>query len=102
MVDSDATSDLAKVILRYFLQNPEAADTLEGIAHWRLLETRVRESLVEVADSLDLLISLGYLSRVSQMGSNPIFRLNRDMAGDIGRFLAQTTITGNSASEPER
>jgi hypothetical protein len=34
---------VTKQIVSYFLRNPNAADTLEGIARWRLLEERIHQ-----------------------------------------------------------
>ena len=40
---------IAKEILSYFLRNPQAADNLEGVARWRLLEQTVHRSVEETA-----------------------------------------------------
>jgi hypothetical protein len=79
--------DIAGEILAYFLRNPDAADSLTGIARWRLLEERVRLS-VEVTDAaLKLLIEQGYLRRVPVEGAESIFVLNKDRRGDAELFL---------------
>lgn len=39
-------SKLALEILQYYLRHPEAADTLEGVARWRLLEQRIHHTVV--------------------------------------------------------
>lgn len=57
--DSNATSDLAAVILRYISSRPDACDTLEGVSEWWLARQRYEDSYAGVATALDLLIDRG-------------------------------------------
>ena len=54
---------LTREILNYFLRSPHAADNLEGIARWRLLEERIQRTVEETKESLDWLLEEGYLVR---------------------------------------
>jgi hypothetical protein len=66
-------------VLTYFLRNPQAADTLEGVARWRLLEEDVHRSVREVGDAIAWLIEHDFLrqeSREDGSRAEPLFRLN--------------------------
>ena len=66
----------ARDILTYFVRNPAAADSLEGIARWRLLEQAIHRSLVETEDALDWLVEQGFLDEVRGSHRSALFRLN--------------------------
>jgi hypothetical protein len=51
----------AKEVLSYFLRNPQAADTLEGVARWRLLDEPVHRSVEEINQALEWLVAQGFL-----------------------------------------
>lgn len=87
--DSDCDNEIAADILRYFLRNPQAADDLEGVARWRLLDERIRLSIKEVSRALNWLVSEGFLVREEPRSSNAVFRLNTDRRADIERFMEE-------------
>jgi len=80
----------AKEILDYFVRNPEAADTLEGVARWRLMEERVHRNVEEVNQVLGWLVAEGFLLREFAKGADPIFSLNRARAAEAKGFLVDT------------
>jgi hypothetical protein len=47
---------VAREILAYFISNPNANDTVEGIVEWRLLEQRIRHSVAEAEATLTELV----------------------------------------------
>ena len=67
-----------KDILQYFLRCPGAADTIEGLVRWRLLEETIHRSVEEVNQALSWLVDEGFLLQESAVGSDPIFRLNAE------------------------
>jgi hypothetical protein len=69
-------NEVVKRILRYFVRNPNAADSLEGIARWRLLEEQIHHSLQETEIALTWLVEQGFLDEVKALGPAPVFRLN--------------------------
>lgn len=83
-------------ILHYFRNNPEATDTLEGIARWRLLEEQIQRSLQETQQALEWLVAKGFLLEESRVSSGKLYRLNLDRAADISSFLAQTDLDDSS------
>jgi hypothetical protein len=76
MSSAHGYEEIAKQILRYFLRNPQAADNLEGVARWRLLEENVHQTIVETRSALEQLVTEGYLQVVSVPGSELIYVLN--------------------------
>ncbi|MEO8427758.1 MAG: hypothetical protein ABI651_11675 [Verrucomicrobiota bacterium] len=44
-------------ILGYFISNPNANDTVEGLVEWRLLEQRIRHSIAEAESALTELVA---------------------------------------------
>jgi len=74
-------------ILDYFLRHPLAADTLEGVARWRLLEESVYRCVEEIREALGWLVARGFLLQDRGASLRPLFRLNRERAPDAARIL---------------
>ena len=72
--DSNATSDLAAVILRYVSSRPNACDTLEGVRDWWLARQRYEDSSRSVAAALRLLIERGQAEAVPAADGHVIYR----------------------------
>jgi len=63
-------------ILRYFLRHPEAADSIYGIARWRLLEEAVHRSVESTATALRWLVDQQFLLERRSVARDPLFYLN--------------------------
>lgn len=72
--DSNATSDLAAVILRYISSRPNACDTLEGVTDWWLARQRYEDSYTGVAAALKLLIERGQAEAIPAADGHVIYR----------------------------
>jgi hypothetical protein len=79
---------IASEILNYFLRNPHAVDSLEGVARWRLMEDLVRRKLDETEAALRWLVEEGYLTTSVSPGSTAMFRLNPERVEQARQFLA--------------
>lgn len=88
---SSTHEEVAKQILRYFLRNPQSADSLEGVARWRLLEERIHHTLVETQSALEQLVAEGYLRVVSVSGSENIYTLNTTKRKEAEEFVGTVT-----------
>ena len=86
--DAGPELEIVKQILNYFLRNSKAADTLEGIARWRLLEEQVHRSFQQTESALAWLVEQGFLEEVETVGSSRIFRLAPQGQEKTARFLA--------------
>ena len=78
-----------KQILNYFVRNRNAADSLEGVARWRLLEEQVQRSLQQTDTALKWLVAKRYLEVIKPAGSVPLFRLDPDRRAEALKFLEQ-------------
>jgi hypothetical protein len=90
---------VAKEILNYFMRNPRAADNLEGIARWRLLDEVIRLRVEETRRALAWLVEQGFLIETVSRSSDPIFALNRSMIGEARGFLDSEDATANAGSK---
>jgi len=86
-VDSHGVSGLAREILAYFFRNPAAADSLEGIVRWRLLEQAIHRTIFETDGVLTWLVQEGYLIEVEQSESSRLFRLNPEKRQAVEELL---------------
>jgi hypothetical protein len=69
--------DLARHILRYLSDHPEAQDTLEGIMVWWVSERAIKHWLPEVRSSLAVLLAQGYVVKQTGLGRRTVYRLRR-------------------------
>lgn len=74
-------------ILRYFLRHPEAADSLYGVARWRLLEEAVQRSVETTERALRWLVDHGFLLERPSHVAEPTFQLNPEKSAEAERFL---------------
>lgn len=76
-----------KEVLNYFLRNAQAADSLEGIARWRLLDEVVRRKVEETRLALEWLAQREFLRKTMVAGGEPVFSLNQTKIREAESFL---------------
>ncbi len=93
-MDNEKTTDtagssreLVAEILRYLVAHPKAKDTLHGILSWWLPGLGARTKSVE--DSLEFLVSRGWLLVRSSPQSGRIYSLNEEVVDQVKEFLAE-------------
>lgn len=94
MAASDPDQKVVREVLSYFVRNPQAADSLEGIARWRLLDEIVTRSVEQTQSALSWLVDQGYLSVRTTAGSAPIFTQNAAKAAEARALLASPAPDG--------
>jgi hypothetical protein len=77
----------AREILQHYLANPQTADSLEGIAEWRLLDDFVQRRLEETRRALEWLVEQGFLTRTMTRAAPPVYRLNERTVTDAERLI---------------
>ena len=92
MQDRDSEVDLAtaRKILFYFLRNPQAADDLEGVVRFRLLDEQIHRNVAQARIALEWLVEKGLLVHEQAGTSNVIYRLNPKSREEVEQFLQQT------------
>ena len=85
--DASVDFDVVRDVLRYFTRNPQAADTVEGVARWRLVDEAIYQNLEQVGKAVAWLVSRGLLIEESTSPSTLIVRLNKQQLGQIEQFL---------------
>lgn len=98
-IDAEAmnqkTEQLASMILNYLRRNPNAADTLEGIAMWWLGFEKIESSVEDVANILENLVQQGIIERLipdkqeKDGKSVCIYRLRDSKRQDTARCTAE-------------
>jgi Fe2+ or Zn2+ uptake regulation protein len=86
-------NELIREILGYFLSHPQSADSLEGIARWRLLHAVVHRALAETSRALEWLVEQGYLHKVSAPGSEHVFSLNLEKREEAAAFMQRPDLS---------
>lgn len=89
MQDSDSEIDLAiaRDILRYFLRNSQAADDLEGIVRFRMMDEQIHRNVSEARRTLNWLVSNELLLQEQAGTPNAIYRLNLAKRDAVESFL---------------
>lgn len=86
----DVAEDSARNVLRYFLRNPQAADSLEGVAKWRLAEEQVHQTVQMTSRALQMLVGKGYLIERRSALTGKFFALNKENRREAERFVQKT------------
>jgi hypothetical protein len=68
---------LARQILRYLREHPEAQDTVEGIMVWWVSERAIKDWLPHVRKSLAALLTRGYLEKRTAADGRVFYRLSQ-------------------------
>lgn len=85
-------------VLSYFLRNPQAADNLEGVARWRLLDEVVHQHVEQTRAALDWLVARGVLRRIERSGVEPVYSLEPSHIEQAERLLAELMAAGGRSS----
>jgi len=74
-------AEIARSVLEYLSEHPDAQDTLEGIVEWWLVERKVVEQWATVREVLDELVRAQLLISWDDPGARTFYSLNRPRAG---------------------
>lgn len=83
-----ADETVVKEVLNYFIHNPQAADNLEGVARWRLLDEVVRRKVEETQRALEWLVKQGFLDKRTVAGREAVFSLNHEKLTEAQAFVS--------------
>ncbi|HLJ14266.1 MAG TPA: hypothetical protein VKV15_07205 [Bryobacteraceae bacterium] len=80
---------IARAILRYLLQNPDAKDSVDGIRRWWLPASFATRSQDEVEQAAKLMVGMHFLQCRSTVMLADIYWLNRNARDRIERFVEE-------------
>jgi hypothetical protein len=86
--DPPGKDEIAREILAYLADHPDAGDTLEGIVVWWLLEGRINSNKHLAISALDDLVSKGFVYKLSR-GAFPseYYCINKDKQDQIAKLV---------------
>ena len=79
---------ISRMILDYLRRNPDAGDTLEGIAKWWLETERIESSVEGVADALESLVEQGLVRVKESRGGNTLYVIGKPNWFDSAHYGA--------------
>ena len=85
----DATWEIALRILHYLAENPQAADTVEGILQWWLLEGTIVEEQQAVQRALDRLVELDLIIEVHTADAHRHYHLNAEQIEMVRKLIRE-------------
>lgn len=86
---TDAMQPISYDILAYLSENPDAQDTLEGIAEWWLSEQPVKPNIAVVGEALNELVDRGLVLARSGEDARTFYKANRQRMKEISTLLTQ-------------
>ncbi len=84
---SQSGHGVAKQVMSYFLKHPNAADSLEGVARWRLLQERIDRTVAETHVAIQWLVDRDFLEEIRSRSSETVFVLNRAHLSQAQEFV---------------
>ncbi len=82
---------MAREVLTYLKDRPDAQDTLEGIARWWLLERDVEREVTKVEEALRQLADADLLEIHETVAHSARYALNRERFEQVRDLLASPT-----------
>ena len=89
----DTTSEVTLKILRYLDQNPNAADTVDGILEWWLPKQSIYEEEKVVKRALDELVKQNLILATRSSDARRHYRLNTEYIHEIRRMISDSEHT---------
>lgn len=86
-------------VLSYFVRNPQAVDSVEGVARWRLLDEAIHVQVKAAREALEWLVERGVLREMTGPGLQAVFSLDPDRKDEAERLLVELTA---AAKRPPR
>jgi hypothetical protein len=87
-----------RYILQYFIDHPDAKDTIQGILHWWLSGDIAAWEEEAVQEALDALVARGWVTRRQTSPSQQLYGVNKARLEEITVFLRELE---SGSEEPE-
>lgn len=89
MTQETPRDELIVEVLRYVVAHPRAKDTIDGIEKWWLPKSTSREKKRRTEETLNWLVTKGWLIARSSPQSETIYSLNETSLEEIRAFLGE-------------
>lgn len=86
----DSTWEVALKILRYLAENPNAADTADGILEWWVLKQAILDEEKVVERALNHLLERDLILSVQLADARKHYRLNQDRIDESRRLICKS------------
>ncbi len=83
---------VARAILEYACKNPDAQDTISGIAEWWLTEEKIKARVATIKGALNDLVAKGLILRHRGKDSQVHYRINARRLKEIEAVLRQPVV----------
>ncbi len=97
----DATWKVALKILRYLNENPQAADTANGILEWWLFKQSIREAQIVVEQALHLLEEQSLILCVQSADGHKHYCLNAGRITESRRLISEAEESQTQDRQPQ-
>lgn len=87
LLSATERSKISYAILAYLAKNPDAQDTLEGIAEWWLLAQQIERQVPKVKEALAQLVKQDLIVERQGKDSRTYYRLNNRRRKEISELL---------------
>jgi hypothetical protein len=84
-------SEIARDLLGYLINNPDAQDTLEGIVEWWLLQMKLETRTTKVKEALAGLVAQDLIMKCTGTDSRLRYRINDSKKAEIRDLLDQAS-----------
>jgi Fe2+ or Zn2+ uptake regulation protein len=84
-------SEFTHEILEYWVDHPDAQDTLNGIVQWWLLDRRIRYQREQVREALAELVRQELVVEVRSPDSQSRYRINQSKLKEIEAWIRSKT-----------
>lgn len=82
-------SAIARDLLGYLINNPDAQDTLEGIVEWWLFQMKLETRTIKVKEAVADLVAKGLILECTGSDSRVRYRINDRKQSEIRALLDQ-------------
>jgi hypothetical protein len=87
-----------RYVLQYFIDHPDAKDTMQGILHWWLPGGIVAWEEEAVEEALNALVARGWVTRRQTISAQQLYGVNKAKLEEIKMFLRELE-SGSEESE---
>ena len=86
----DENAEIARDVLAYLIDNPDAQDTLEGIVEWWLPDRKIEPRALKVREALAELVDRGLILERKGSDSRPRYLINANKQEAIRELLGRS------------